>query len=202
MNKPLVFFVAVLFAGAGWFALHRADEGRLHRRDPFSETAVVASDVGTSTLPSARRMSPPNDIPPRRFDAADVPLAFDYIGEQPGPDGSFAVQWDFDATADLHPGDAVRVRLPFATAPYTAVVQEEATVEGIRRITGRLQDDHGVDSWPFSITLSADRQYVAANFETGAAQFGVDAGPGGGRLKDGRAEAAQLDDDAVHQAAP
>jgi len=196
MKKPLLIFVVVLLAGAGWFALHRANEGGPHRRPPFDAPVEVATGVGANAAPSAPQAPTMGTTAPQASPSPPLPLAFEYADAQPAPDGSFAVRWDFGATARLHPGEAVRVRLPFAAEPYTAIVQEASSIEGTRRTSGRLQDDRGVDSWPFSMTLSTDGRYVTANFQTGAAQFSVEADPRGGRLKDAATEAARLDNDA------
>ncbi|MDR0181693.1 hypothetical protein [Lysobacter arvi] len=196
MNKPLVFFVAALLAGAGWYALHRAGENRVHRFDRLAETGPVVSETADRAGPHAARTAPGSRTSLGAPHGAELPLAFDYAAGQPQPDGSFAVRWDFEATRTLRPGDVMRVHLPFAATPYTASVQEESTVGGTRRLTGRLREDDGIDSWPFSVTLSADRQYVAANFETAAAHFSVEADPRGGRLKDTQGDGT-LENDAV-----
>lgn len=203
-NKTIAIIAAVvLLAGAGAILLHRAGRGEPAHQTPFA--AHVDADIPSdSTSPGAAPLLPhatadtahPGSNPASQADAT-LPLAFDYDASQPEADGSLPVDWNFEATAKLRPGDSIRVRLPFAAQPYRAIVTDETTQEGVRRITGRLQDDGGIDSWPFSISLAADGKYATANFETGAAHFTVDADPRGGHLRDARATEAQLDHDAV-----
>ena len=196
MKKPFALFAIVLLAGAGWFALRSASRHDTPVRDPFAAPTATDADspepAPAPALPSAGRT---DTIPPRPSPQPSAPSVFAYAESALQPDGSFSVTWNFDATSKLQPGDTLQVRLPFATEPYTAIVEDETTVEGVRRVSGRLQDDRGIDSWPFSITLSTDRKYATANFQTDAAQFSVTADPRGGQLKDTTGEAAKLEND-------
>jgi hypothetical protein len=199
MKKPLAFLTVVLLAGAGLLALHRGDEADHDRQKPFA--APVASTASVDPQAFATRApsgGPAHAMPIRPDLAADAPLAFDYTDEPLLADGSFPVKWNFEAWSRLGPGDVMKVRLPFGAEPYTAVVLEDVSFDGTRRLSGRLQDDQSIDSWPFSMTMSSDGQYVTANFTAAAASFSLDADQRGGHLKNTAGDEARLDGDGMH----
>ncbi len=193
MKKPLA-FLAVVLAGAGLFALHRA--GEAGTAEPLPAQLPTTASTDSFAMPSASpRVA--NAMAHRPDLASATPLAFDYADQPLLPDGSTPVKWNFDALTGLHPGDAMKVRLPFGAEPYTAIVLQDVSSNGMRRLSGRLQNDQDIDSWPFSITLSPDGQYATANFTTAAASFNVDGDRRGGRLKDVAHDQAMLDGDTV-----
>lgn len=199
MKKPLAFLMLVLFAGAGLFALHRM--GEADRKEPFTAPPASTGSAGPQAAfatPAPSRHGPANAMQIRPALAADAPLAFDYTDKPLLADGTFQVQWNFEASSQLRLGDVMKVRLPFAAEPYTAIVLEDTSSNGTRRLSGRLQDDQNIDSWPFSMTMSSDGQYVTANFTTATGSFSLDATPRGGHLRSTAVDEAWLHDDDVH----
>jgi hypothetical protein len=197
-KRPLALIAVIVLAGAGLFALHRT--GEADRKKPL---ATPPASTGSAASQEAFAMPAPshgaaNAMPIRPDPASGAPLAFDYTDQPMLPDGSLPVKWNFEALSQLQPGDSMKVRLPFGAEPYTAIVLDDVSSNGMRRLSGRLQNDRDIDSWPFSMTLSSNGQYVTANFTNAAASFNVDGDQHGGRLKDTAGDEARLEHDAVH----
>ena len=120
--------------------------------------------------------------------ASPFPRLFRLASEAQRPDGSFPMQWDYTHLQTLGAGDTFAIDMPGSDEPYVAMVTNEESFDGSRRLAGRIHDG-GIESWPFSLTVSSDGYTVVGNLTTGAGHFAVDADANGGRLRSDRGEA-------------
>ena len=125
---------------------------------------------------------------------AQLPELFHYQASTlDGLDSERAIAWDFSATRALQPGDSFAVILPSIGVPTEGIVTDESNVNGNRRLEGMLRTKDGAKEGPFSITLSEDGRFVAANFATAADHFSLEAGEHSGRIFSARRDAQRLE---------
>lgn len=144
---------------------------------------VVMAPVAVTPLAEADTPSAKTEVDmPNAPYAPNLPRLFQLTREAQRPDGSFPVQWDHARIQALRPGDVFGIDMPGSDEPYTAQVADEENFDGARRLSGRMHDG-GIESWPFSLTLSSDGYTVVGNLTTAVGHFSVDADANGGRLR-------------------
>lgn len=150
---------------------------------PPAESLLPYETVPTGALAEAGARKP-------------LPQLFHYQESAPyEAGGERPITWDFSATQELRPGDSFAVILPSSGEPSEAVVMDESSVAGNRRLEGKLLTNDGMRDWPFSITLSEDGRYVAANFATATDNYSMEASERGGRIFSARNDAYLMEQD-------
>ncbi len=125
--------------------------------------------------------------------ASPFPRLFRLASEAQRPDGSFPMQLNYTHLQTLGAGDTFAIDMPGSDEPYVAMVTNEESFDGSRRLAGRMHDG-GIESWPFSLTVSSDGYTVVGNLATAAGHFAVDADASGGRLRSDPGEALQQEE--------
>lgn len=191
MNKTRVGVAVVLLVvvmALYWAFTGTTSERRDDLQNPVISSSVAQPKPSLDTVPAVASeitesaaeddaISAPSGTPILMQPATleSVRSKFNHLSDQRLSDGRRFIRFNTPALTTLEVGEAFRIPLIHSELIYTGTVDKITEFEGIKRFTGSFAELAGNQINRFSMTISSDGQYVAANFATDTEAFTLEA---------------------------